>query len=471
MFNNFDDIESRNPRPDLPPPRMEWVEKVSEPVMSVLAKFVHGCSKDPNERTLAVTQLVATLCQLTGGGMTRQMPSVLVLNGHNQPEDPLDRLAGVLIPGPSEPVEGYYQHPMHPGLTVENAPKAMAQAIAMKADLGKVTPFNIDTHQNWVERYFVAQTAGFGSGPSRPYAKAWHETFELMTGRGGELILRIASPKDRVRFCKDVVGGARRLREPIGYGPDLKLGQKHIALSGSLPAWDWDACLATALIELGLPLLMLPSLAKASPHIANEAVLDVVAMCLPKTFTEPVEEPGNLPPTPWFDRYEGELRSRLRHLPGTYEYRMLKLARELLPVSLRIANWCGTYSGSGTEEISAMTRDLHQNSLRGLTLGVAGLAWHGLGIDTVVPRREFLRVLGCLRRNSRMTRSDLRRYGKISDSRTRDRLVERFEAEGLARVEGKVVTATSYVEFVEGLYAREGLPSPMNHWGRLGGEE
>ena len=183
-----------------------------------------------------------------------------------------------------------------------------------------------------------------------------------------------------------------------------------------------------------------------------------------------MEEPASFLQTPWCDRYEEELRARLRHVPGSYEYSMHKLARQLYPVCVRIANWCGTIAGADIAEIEAMAKDLCGHSLRGLVLSVAGLAWHGLGIDTVCPRGEFLRVPRYLRRKGPMTRSDLRRHAKVADSRTRDMLVERFEAEGLARVEGKTIKATTYVEFVETLYARKGLPHPVNHWARLGGK-
>lgn len=37
-------------------------------------------------------------------------------------------------------------------------------------------------------------------------------------------------------------------------------------------------------------------------------------------------------------------------------------------------------------------------------------------------------------------------------------------AEGLIRIEGKLVTASSYPEFVERLYGRSNLPEPKNHW-------
>jgi hypothetical protein len=191
---------------------------------------------------------------------------------------------------------------------------------------------------------------------------------------------------------------------------------------------------------------------------------------MPKHFTSAVEEPANLIQTPWFDGYGQELRNRLRHLPADHGYSMEKLARQLFPVCLRIANWCGTYSGASPEQIMALTNDLCGHSLRGLVLSVAGLAWSGLGIDLGCTRDELLRVLNYLRRKGPMSLSDMLYRAHIQDAKTRDMLVELFETEDLARVDGKTLEATSYVEFVEALYARKEFPQPVNHWAQLGEE-
>jgi hypothetical protein len=111
-----------------------------------------------------------------------------------------------------------------------------------------------------------------------------------------------------------------------------------------------------------------------------------------------------------------------------------------------------------------MANDLCGHSLRGLMLSVAGLAWHGLGIDTGCPHQEFMRVLAYLRLRGPMSKSDPHHRGHIDNPKTRDMLVERFEAENLVRVEGKNVKAITYGEFVESLYERKELPQPEDHW-------
>lgn len=110
--------------------------------------------------------------------------------------------------------------------------------------------------------------------------------------------------------------------------------------------------------------------------------------------------------------------------------------------------------------------DLCGHALRGLVLSVAGLAWHGLGFDAGCPHAEVVRVLEYLRTREPMTKSELMRGAHLKKEK-RDALLERLEAEGLVRIEGKTVKATSYVEFVQDLYSRKEFPPPVNHWEKV----
>ena len=101
------------------------------------------------------------------------------------------------------------------------------------------------------------------------------------------------------------------------------------------------------------------------------------------------------------------------------------------------------------------------HTLRGLVLSVTGLAWHGLGFDAGCPPSKTLKVLQRLRDEGAMTMSDLLRRNHLKKGE-RDVLVDRFAEENLVRVDGKTVTATSYLEFVTALYARADLPAPVD---------
>ena len=132
-----------------------------------------------------------------------------------------------------------------------------------------------------------------------------------------------------------------KLRTPIGYGSGLQLIPNTTAVSGAIRPGMWDADFAEAMVELGLPMLFLPSAAKTPPNCENLPILEMVFSVLPKAFDWPVEEPGNFIQEPWFEQYSRELRKRLSHLPTDYEYSIQKLARQIVPVCQRIAQWCG----------------------------------------------------------------------------------------------------------------------------------
>ena len=72
-----------------------------------------------------------------------------------------------------------------------------------------------------------------------------------------------------------------------------------------------------------------------------------------------------------------------------------------------------------------------------------------------------------LREKGPTTKSDLLRHGARLKKTERDPLLERLVDEDLVRMEGKIVTATTYSEFVTALHAREEFPQPKNHWAEI----
>jgi len=455
-------------RPELmsPPKAWEKLTRFDQPALPVLAKFVHGCSENSSTRTLAVTQFLTSLWQLAGRSVSGRMPSTLVINGHDLVPDATDMLALTIIAKPTSSGPRMHREGLFLNHAPEQAPGAMIRAINTKQELGKVSPLNAKAHRDWEEFFFAAQRTGFGHGPGRRYAGAWHDEFGLITDRNDEVILRIDLPEDRAALRKDVIGGEKRLRQPLGYGAGLEIVQKHVALSGSLPVSRWDAELAGGLVDLGLPLLMLPSLAKTPPEFANPMVFNLLTASLPMSFDARIEEPANLFPDPGFEAYGRELRQRLRHLPSDYDYTMQKLARQLFPFCLHVANWCGTLSAASPNEIVALTHDLCAHAMRGLVWSVVGLAWHGFGIDAGCSRQRIVRVLEYLRERDPMTKSELRRGAHLGKEE-RDQILKCLVAENLVRLEGKAVVASSYVEFVQCLHSRKDLPQPENHWAAI----
>ena len=443
------------------------VKRIKLPPVPALAEWVHGCSSDSATRTVAVTTLVLSCCQLAGDGLTHRMPSFLLVS----PEDPDGQLAVqqlatrlVTVHGrqPGECREGHLDH-----MTPEQVQRTMECAIIEMRGLKQSHPYFGHLRQELEAKFFAAQRRCFGTGASRPYAEAWHEHFGLITDPDDRLILRLDTENDWQAFRQDVLAQQQRLLAAGGYGAGLKFVPKHIAVSGAVTPEQWDAGFAQALMNLPLPVMLLPHAAEAPLRLPEEPLLRVLTSDLQRAFHGPLEEPANFVQHPWFEHYAAQFRQRLRHLPGNYEHAFQRMARQLYPACLHFAGFVGRATGESLQELEALALDLSAHTLRGMAIGMAGLAWHGLGFDAGCPQQEAARVLDYLRRKGPMTASDLNRKAHIDDNKLRDALVERFAQEDLVRIDGKTIRPTGFEEFVEALYARGEFPAPVNHWAGL----
>ncbi len=457
--NSFDET----PAPDWLP----MLNQMKDP-LKALANLVHNHPEDSASRTATTTTLLLSLWQLAGRGMTHRAPSLVLVNAHDEEPGPLDALAAGLVKPPADSGPRLHKDGPFAHGTPEKAPKAMTGAILRYQERRKHAnlPWVPPELQMLEARFFAAQQTGFGSGRTRPYTKARHEHFGWMTDRDCQAILRLESADDRAMFREHVVRAPRYLQEALGYGPGLKPVSKQLCVSGSITPTQWDAEFAGRAVELGMPLLFLPDAVRGPDIAPISPALGFMTAMLPKAFDEPLEEPTNLIANKWFTHYGEVLRTRLRMLPNEYEYALQRMARQLLPVSLRLTAWAGHWSGASAEECDALAHDLCAHGLRGMAISVAGLSWHGLGIIPEHNRAVALKALDYLRRNGPVSKSDLTRYGKVEKA-VREILLERFVAEDLVRVEGKMLAATTYEEFATALYARKEFPEPANHWKRV----
>lgn len=446
------------------------LEQMFEPQHRVLAQFVHGCSPDPATRTVAATALVLSLWQLRGRALTCQPPSMLLLNADKAAPDPLDEFAKFLVSGESNQPAVQHEGPYAQG-QVEHAPEAMANALQARQKIGGLPPPHNQEHaRNLEERYHAAQRTGFGSGHSRPYSGAWHKTFELLTDRADQLILRLDQGPDRAAFNQHVTHNTEKLRVPMGIGLHLSSVRKTISVSGSLTADQWTRPLTMGIIELGLPFFFLPHTASKPLHLPNRPAIDRLTTTWPNCDRPRVEASLRLPPIDWFEHYQTVLRKRLSKLPGAYEFAILQAVHQLGGVCEQIAAQAAKETKDSQKERFALSWDLHSHVLRGIVIGIVGLAWHGLGFDPGCLQQKALKVLGDLREKGPMSQSDLLRSAHLQKD-ARDALLHSLAAEGLVRVDGKQVFATTYSEFVQALYARTEFPEPANCWAVVTGED
>jgi hypothetical protein len=267
-----------------------------------------------------------------------------------------------------------------------------------------------------------------------------------------------------VAFRRDVLEDPQKLREPIGVGENLRWGQQTISVSGSLTPELWDEKLATGIIELGLPILLLPHTATAPLTIPNRPALDIIPSTWSSSAGTRARTSLMLPPTGWFDSHAEDVRRRLRALPGpgTYEFAILQVLHQLGSVCHQIAYFAGNNSTATPEDVGALFWDLHARSFRGIVLGVAALAWHVLGFDPGCPRTKALKALKDLRTKGPMSRSEVLINARLKKVE-RDLMLERFAGEDLVRVDGKTVTATTFAEFVAAIHSRPALPEADNY--------
>ena len=128
--------------------------------------------------------------------------------------------------------------------------------------------------------------------------------------------------------------------------------------------------------------------------------------------------------------------------------------------------------GADLEELGALARDVYGHTLRGMAISVAGLRWFGRGLD-LGPECEPLRdktikIISRLRSKGATSKSDLLRNFHLK-KHERDPLLARLVEERIIRVDGKEVAATTYGEFVEGLYGLEEFPQVKAYWPEVQG--
>ena len=434
---------------------------MTEPRHRVLAEFMGGCSPDPATRTIATTALVLSLWQVAGWRMTHRPPSMLLLNATESTPDPIDRMADTIASyrgrkGPAEKGVGQLV-----GATPSQADTAMRAAVMRREQLG-----NAGIEQQ-VQHFHTARTTAHGEGPTRGYSNAWDEQLGLITDEDNQVILRLDAPRDHAAFRRDVLENHERLREPQGIGGMLQMARKSISVSGSLTSDLWDGRLAHSIVELGLPILHLPHLAE-DPLVCNHPALYVLALAISRGRFGVTAEP-HFPPEDWCGQYERFLRKRLHLLHGDYEFSVLRVVRELGPVCRAIARSSAT-EGATAEQVKALTAGLYCNALRGITLGVAALAWHCLGFDPECEREVALELLRHLRDQGGLTRREIHRKFPAFSAEQRDRVLERLAAEGLVELKDKKVAAATQEGFVKALHARAELPMAEPIWPAVAGE-
>ena len=444
----------------LPPQLKALCERPDE----ALAQAVHQCSEAPATRVAATTALLCAIWQMGGIHLSLRLPSVLLLPVNGPDHDPVDSLAKATIEssgfqGPGVQTSGSYAQG-----TVENAPTVMSNAMERMA---KVNPHSVSKaieQEKHAERFHEAKRTGFGSGLYRPYSKAWHEKFGLICDLNRHLILRLDDDADRAEVLSDFVKRPEKLCGPTGIGQVLLPVPQMTAVSGSLYLHSWTAEVADALVSRGLPVFVLPHDSHVPLTIRNPRAIEfLVRLFTLKRFGAVMPSP-RLPDNEWVKRCDVDLRRRLAHLPSDYSHAVNTAVRELLPISERLAYFAGCESKANLAEVVALGMDFFGHALQGMAISIAGLAWHCLGFDPGCPLKVARDLLTQLRQQGPATLRDLLRKVPSLKATQRDLVLDRMVAENLVRIEGKIVTATRFPDFVSSLYSEQRFCRLPNIW-------
>lgn len=438
---------------------------ISKPWHETLTDFIHGCSPDPEVRTVATTALVLSLWQMKGRALTPDVPSLLLIPAGESESDPIDTFIRDLVYDEEAVKPKVKKEGLCMGMDVDRAPSAMRDEFHRRKalDVDQLTPGSdkFYTARNAELRFHDAQEIAYGRTNCRAYSRAWHPEYGLITDKTHQLILRLNEEPDRNVFCRDLMNDREKLSQPEGIGQHLDMVPKSISLSGSLKCNELTGQIVGAAIDLNQPLFVLPHLADHRLETGQQNVFPTLRLLWSAADALPVSAKERLPNSTWFQAYQTGLRRRLRNLPGLYEFAILQAVHQLGGVCYRIASLAG-----GRKEALALFWDLLEHTLRGMVLGVIGLSWHGLGLDLSTEaeplRSEALRLLEFLRKHGPISKSGIlqRRHLK---KRQRDLLLEALEAEDLVRTDGTTVSATTYAEFVKELHGREEFPRPGNY--------
>ncbi len=438
--------------------------ELAQPMHETLADFIYGCDPDPATRTAATAAFVLSLWQRGGRALTHYPPSMLLIREEGE-LDPIDEFIRTLVHDEraNEPRVQDNGPCLH--VPIERAPQAMKDAVILRRKLGERIPpddFNRQFEADAAEKKFrAAQLTGHGYGRTRSYGKAWHPEYGLITDEDGELILRLNDYEDRSAFCHDFLNEPGKIVFPQGLGANLFPARKTVTVSGALTSDLWTGPLAGKIFSSGIPFFVLPHFADTPLRSKGLNALGCFAMIWQSTPLPRVVSALRLPGSDWVRHYHRKLLEHLAVLPLQVLFPTLQAVHQLEGVCKRIVDAARGPSCTDNEAI-ALYRDLYHHTFRGIVIGMASQLWFGLGLmpgekyDDL--RKKAERLLRRLRDKGPVTKTALLKNFHLTKLE-RDALLEQLAGQGLIRVDGDSVAATSYREFVEGLYASEEFPA------------
>ncbi|MGJ8724621.1 MAG: hypothetical protein ACSHYB_08695 [Roseibacillus sp.] len=432
------------------------LKKLSEPSLDALLEFATSCSEDPDTRTLVVTAAVLSFWQLAGERTAGTFPSLVLINDSTTLQSHAVEAAKRLLTLQSDNTPHVQKEGPFAFGAIEDAPVRMATAVKdynHSLKLTKGIPGS-KTATHYRGDFYAAQRTGYGYGRSRPYASSWDEHFGLISDQDSIVTLRLETDED-ITLLKQNLRDKKTLLPPEGFGRPLAMVPKRIALAGSLSVEQWDFVTTSHLLTLGLPIIPLPDISKGTLIDSNWPHLENLATMWPQTQVSQIGPISRYSIKSESDRLYERLRQRLHLLPADYEFAILTLVRELYSMCYSLVGLAASQSPKESfPKIDETIYKLYGETLRGITLGVESLTWHGLGLPASHPPELISKTVQMLREQGPLSLRELQRTARLPSSAARDEILASLVDVGAVRIQDKTATAAPFSEFSARLYGR-----------------
>jgi len=418
--------------------------------------FIEQCSDNPAAQTAILTTYTLSLWQDAARGKTLRLPSFILLNAARTSQNPIITAMDKVHPNERKLDPNRVGTKSFAGGTPEMAAPRMRHAVIEQAR--KSTTGTIARGITEEEHYHDIRLTGFGKGEHSQCAQAFHPQLGLITDKRDAIILHLDDPKDIKVFRRDAIETPSTIQQPAGPGHELEIVNKDLAISGALTLDNCDDKLVDSILNLGKPFFFIPHNTSTPVTIPNIPALSAFSKFATMSANMPAVTPTQAPNDSWSNYYNDYVWNRLTHLPVNYRSSVLECVNKLSIACENIALITAKLGGAGNAVVTKITADLYIHTLRGITIGLAYLAWHGLGFDPGYPLPLVRKLLRMLREKETMSLRDVQRLARFGNAAIRDDVLARLAVEGLVTVDGKKVTAVTHANFIDGLYAREEFP-------------
>ncbi len=424
-------------------------------------ELLHHSFEDEQTRCMAIAAEVFHFWQMAGKAMSPQPPGILLVNSTGTTPDPLERILERTrgFHTPELPTDEESQFKLSPELSRHWLPRLMDESSSLDQEKKKAY---VEAYQSvWDD----AKKRLFGSGRVGYYAKMWDNQLGLITDKQDDIILCLDRPEDQIQFREDVATAPQKFLTPVGAGSKFTMVKKVAAVSGSLNRGEWDFSLVSGIVNQGLPILFLPHSASKPWRLEQSLDLTLVGQDFANAWNsvrdrQIVNELG-LPNDPEWRNYERTIRARLRHMPGGYEYFILRTIRELKDVCARVAQFLA--EGKVPEAVMiALYQDLFRVTLRGIVFSIESLAYHGFGFETEGwSQPQAAKILEFIRSKGEVSCREIQRKFQKFDATELDGLLMILHTEELVKLGKTNVCAVNLDDFVKDISGRVWL-APLN---------